>query len=86
MSDGGRLLWIVGLFAAATAGIVAGIWIGGEIEASVYDQILTKADLPAECWEKITASAENMVRELEGGETSMPETPASETPASNATN
>lgn len=73
MSDGGRLLWIVGLFAMATAGLIAGIWIGGEIEASVYDQILTKADLPAACWEKITASAETMVRELKGDVAPAPE-------------
>jgi len=28
-------LWIVGLFAAATVGLLAGVWIGGELEADV---------------------------------------------------
>ncbi len=69
MSDGGRLLWIVGVFAAATVGVLIGIWIGGEIEAGIYQDILKKANLPAECWEKITAGAENLVRELEGSGT-----------------
>jgi len=72
MSDGGRLLWIIGVFAAATVGILIGIWIGGEIEASVYEDILMKAELPAECWEKITIGAETLVRELESGETPAP--------------
>ncbi|MDJ0512900.1 MAG: hypothetical protein QNJ62_05610 [Methyloceanibacter sp.] len=72
MSDGGRLLWIVGVFAAATVGVLAGIWIGGEIEAGVYEEILTKANLPAECWERITAGAESLVRELEGEDKPTP--------------
>ena len=75
MSDGGRLLWIVGVFAAATLGILIGSWIGGEIEAGVYEEILTKAELPAECWERIAAGAENLVRELEGEENPAPTTP-----------
>ena len=70
MSDGGRLLWILAVFAAATVALLAGIWIGGKIEAGVYQDILTKADLPAECWQKITAGAEDLVRELEGGKKS----------------
>ena len=40
MSDGGRLLWIVGVFAAATVGLLAGIWIGPEIESDVYREII----------------------------------------------
>ena len=35
VSDGGRLLWIVGVFAAATVGVLIGIWIGSEIEAGI---------------------------------------------------
>ena len=68
MSDGGRLLWTVGVFAAATVGMLIGIWIGGDIEAGIYEDILKKANLPAECWEKISAGAQDLVRELEGGE------------------
>jgi hypothetical protein len=68
VSDRGRLLWIVGVFAAATVGVLIGIWIGGEIEAGIYKDILKKANLPAECWKKISAGAKDLVRELEGGE------------------
>lgn len=57
MSDGGRLLWIVGLFAAATVGLLAGIWIGGEIESSVYWEIIAEADLPAQCLSEFEAAA-----------------------------
>ena len=57
MSDGGRLLWIVGVFAAATVGILIGIWIGGEIESSVYWEIIAEADLPAECLTEFEAAA-----------------------------
>ncbi len=35
MSDGGQLLGIVGVFAAATVGLLIGIWIGAEIESDV---------------------------------------------------
>lgn len=67
MSDGGRLLWIVGVFATATLGLLAGIWIGGEIESDIHWDVLAKADLPAECWQKIGAEGERMLREIEGG-------------------
>jgi hypothetical protein len=53
------------VFAAATIGVLIGIWIGREIEAGIYQDISNKANLPAECWEKIAAGAENLVRELE---------------------
>ena len=43
-----------------------GIWIGSEIEAGIYEDILEKANLPAECWARISAGAENLVSELEG--------------------
>jgi len=72
MSDGGRLLWIVGVFAAATLGILIGIWIGGQVESSVYEALLTNADLPEECWEKIMAGAENLVREFESKDMPAP--------------
>ena len=55
MSDGGRLLWIVGVLTAATLGLLAGIWIGGEIESDVHWDMLAKADLLAECSQKIGA-------------------------------
>jgi hypothetical protein len=48
--------------------MLIGIWIGGDIEAGIYEDILKKANLPAECWEKISAGAQDLVRELEGGE------------------
>lgn len=72
MSDGGRLLWIVGVFTVATPGLLAGIWIGGEIERDVHWDMLAKADLPAECWQKISAEGERMLREIEGGGTPAP--------------
>ena len=55
MSDGGRLLWIVGVFTVATPGLLAGIWIGGEIESDIHWDVLAKADLLAECSQKIGA-------------------------------
>lgn len=75
MSERGRLLWIAGLFAAATVGLLAGIWIGGEIESGIYADILMKADLPAECWDKITGGAESLVDDLKDGEAPAPAQP-----------
>ncbi len=45
MSDGGRLFWIVGVFAATTVGVLIGIWIGGDIETGIYEDILKKTNL-----------------------------------------
>jgi hypothetical protein len=67
MSDGGRHLWIVGVFGAATLGLFARIWVGGEIESDIHWDILAKADLPAKCWQKIGAEGQRMLREIEGG-------------------
>jgi len=64
--SGATLLWIVGLFAAATVGLLAGVWIGGELEADVNQELLTNADLPEVCWEKIGAEAERIIRDYEG--------------------
>ncbi len=67
MSSGtAKLLWVIGVFAAATVGLLAGIWIGGEIEADVHQEILMNADLPEVCWEKLSAEAERVIREYEG--------------------
>ena len=57
MSDGGWLLWIVGVFAAATVGLLAGIWIGAEIESDVYWEIIAEANLPVECLKEFEAAA-----------------------------
>jgi len=64
--NGATLLWIVGIFAAATVGLVAGVFIGGEIEASVHHEFLVNADLPQVCWEKISAEAERILQEYDG--------------------
>jgi hypothetical protein len=66
VSDGGWLLSIVGVFAAATVGVLVGVWIGSEIEPGIYEDILEKANLPGECWARISAGAEKLVSELEG--------------------
>ena len=66
MSDGGRLLWIVGLFAAATVGLLAGIWIGGEIESDIYREILNEANLPAECLREFEAAANRVAESYQG--------------------
>ncbi|MEM7191844.1 MAG: hypothetical protein AAF405_03075 [Pseudomonadota bacterium] len=65
MSDGGRLLWIVGLFASATVGLLAGIWIGGEIESSVYWEIIEEANLPVACLEEFEAAANRVAESYE---------------------
>lgn len=70
MSDGGRLLWIVGIFAAATVGLLAGIWIGGEIESSVYWEIIAEANLPEECLREFEAAANRVAETYQGPGTS----------------
>lgn len=66
MKSNAKLLWIVAVCAAATFGLAAGIWIGGEIEADIHDEILAKAELPVECWKKIEAAANALVLEYSG--------------------
>lgn len=66
MSDGGRLLWIFGIFAAATVGLLAGIWIGGEIESSVYWEIIAEANLPEECLREFEAAANRVAESYQG--------------------
>ena len=68
MSDGGRLLWIVGVFAAATVPLLAGIWIGGETESSAYWEIIAEADLPAECLKEFEAAANRVAERYQNGE------------------
>ena len=65
--SGAKLLWIVALFAAATVGLLGGIWIGGEIEEDVHQEFLMNADLPEVCWEKLGTEAERIIRNYEGG-------------------
>jgi len=66
MSDGGRLLWIVGVFAAATVGLLAGIWIGPEIESDVYREIINAANLPVECLKEFEAAANRVAESYQG--------------------
>ena len=66
MSDGGRLLWIVGVFAAATVGLLAGIWIGGEIESDIYWDIIAEANLPVECLKEFEAAANRVAESYQG--------------------
>ena len=66
MSDGGRLLWIVGVFAAATVGLLAGIWIGAEIESDVYWEIINEANLPVECLKGFEAAANRVAESYHG--------------------
>lgn len=67
MSDGGRLLWIVGVFAAATVGLFAGIWIGSEIESGIYWEIIAEADLPVECLKEFEAAANRVAETYQEG-------------------
>ncbi|ODR99947.1 hypothetical protein AUC68_02170 [Methyloceanibacter methanicus] len=69
MSDGGRLLWIVGVFAAATVGLLAGIWIGGEIESDIFWDVIAETNLPAECLEAFEAAANRVADSYQGSGT-----------------
>lgn len=65
MSSNAKILWIVALCVGTTLGLLGGIWIGGEIEAGIYDETFAKADLPASCWQKIEAAANALASEYD---------------------
>lgn len=67
MTLGGKPGWLVAVCVALLIGLLAGIWIGGEIEADIHDEFLMNADLPEVCWEKLGAEAERIIREYEDG-------------------
>lgn len=69
MSDGGRLLGIVGVFAAATVGLVIGTWIGAELESDVYWEIINEANLPVECLKEFEAAANRVAETYQGSGT-----------------
>jgi len=66
MSGGAKLIWTVVVFAAATVGLLAGIWIGNEVAADVHQEFLMNADLPEICWEKLGAEAQRVIRDHDG--------------------
>ncbi|GFO80559.1 hypothetical protein [Methyloceanibacter sp.] len=67
MSLGAKLGWLVAVCVAGLAGLLAGIWIGGEMESDIHQEFLMSANLPAECWDRIEAAAQRVIRAYEGG-------------------
>jgi hypothetical protein len=47
-------------------GLLAGIWIGGEIEQDVIIEIVTKADLTADCRQQLERAMDAVIKAWEG--------------------
>lgn len=66
MTLGAKLGWAAAVCVAFLLGTLLGVWLGGQIEADVCVDMLTRADLPDICWDKIDRAAEGIIQEYEG--------------------
>jgi hypothetical protein len=66
MSSGERLWWGAGVAGSLLVGLLAGIWIGGEIEQDVIIEIVTKADLTADCRQQLERAMDAVIKAWEG--------------------
>lgn len=67
MTPGGKLGWAFAVSIALLLSFGIGVWVGAEIESDVYLELLTSADLPQMCWDKIEEAAEGVIRDYESG-------------------
>jgi hypothetical protein len=65
MKTGERLWWGAGVAAALLGGLLAGIWVGGEIEQDVFVELISKADLTQECRDQLQRAASAIVEAWE---------------------